>query len=253
MSTDRMVEREVRPRRTSHLVGWGLLAGGAIFFVGGAMHPKEDPPGVSAKEHLRVMYVDPAWYPAHALLLIGMLLIAATLVAVARRGTLAATPRAQTVGIIAAVAATLGALGMLLHLVAAIDADRIAAHRGTPITDVLGIVETLTVPAFGFSIAALAVVGSLTRVLGTLGHSVSTALAVAGGVGYGLAGGTILFTDRFDFLFPAASGIGVWAVAAGIGLLLGSRAVRPGEAVGDDQVSTTATVSASSSTPARTQ
>lgn len=152
MSTLQHTEENVRARRTSPRVGWGLLGGGAFFFVGGSMHPSDDPPGLSAKEHLELLFSDPAWYPSHALLLVGMLLIAASLVVLVRGGTLAAVPRAQKVGTIAAIAATLAALGMLLHLVAASDADRLGAGEGTPITNVHVVVETLTVPFFGFSI-----------------------------------------------------------------------------------------------------
>lgn len=47
----------------------------------------------------------------------------------------------------------------------------------------------------------------------------SAALGVVGGVAYGLAGGTFLFTDGLNVLFPFASGIGLWAIAGGIGLL----------------------------------
>jgi hypothetical protein len=47
------------------------------------------------------------------------------------------------------------------------------------------------------------------------------------GVGYGLAGITFPFTDRLDFLFPAVSGIALWTIAAGIGLLLRRRATSP--------------------------
>jgi len=58
----RSILSEERVRARSHpIVAWALLAGGAIFFVGGAMHPKEDPPGVSLKEHLRIMYKDGNW------------------------------------------------------------------------------------------------------------------------------------------------------------------------------------------------
>lgn len=221
MTTEQLAQHKVRPGRTSPLVGWGLLIGGVLFFVGGPMHPREDPPGVSRDEVLRLMYVDPAWYPAHALLLVGMLLIAACLVELVRGRTLAAAPRAQTVAAIAAFAASLATFGMVLHLAAAHDAARIAAHQSTPIADAQAIVETLAVPAFGFSIAALAVIGALTR---TLGNRVTAVFAVVGGIGYAIAGGTIMFTDRLDFLFPAASGIGLWAAAAAIGLLRGSRA-----------------------------
>jgi hypothetical protein len=218
MSTMPVTEEKLLARRSGPKIGWGLLIGGAFFLTGGPMHPKEDPPGVSAKEHLRVMFEDPAWYPSHALLLVGMALIAASLVALARGRSLSGVRRAHVAVVIAAVAAALAAPGMLLHLVAASDADAIAAHHSTPITDVQVIVETITVPAFGFSIAALAVVGAVTR---SLGNPVTAVPGVLGGVGYGLAGATFLFTDRLDFLFPAASGIALWTIAAGIGLLLG--------------------------------
>ena len=223
MTTEQMAEHQVRAERTGRLVTWGLLAGGALFFVGGSMHPREDPPDATRHEVLRLMFVDPAWYPAHFLILVGSILIAASLVAMVRGGNLVAFPRARMAAVIAAAGAVLGALGALVHLLAALDADRIATHAATPFTNLMGPIETLTVPAFGFSIAALALVGGLTR---TLGNRVTAVLGVVGGLGYGVAGGTILFTDRLDFLFPTASGIGLWAAAAGIGFLV--RRGRPG-------------------------
>lgn len=203
------------------LVGWGLVAGGASYLVGGSMHPSEDPPGLSAKEHLLLLYENPSWYPSHALLLVGMTLIAASLVALVRGNSLASAARAQAAANIAAIAAVVGAAASLLHLVAAADADAIAAGRSTPLTDVSLVVETLTAPAFGLSIAALAAIGASTR---TIGNRVTGSFGVVGGVAYALAGGTVLFTDKLNLLFPFSSGIGLWAVAAAIGLLLRARA-----------------------------
>lgn len=223
METGERAEQSVRSRRVSPLVKWALVGGGAFFFVGGSMHPGEDPPGLSVKEHLQLLFSDSAWYPSHALFLVGMVLMAVALVALVRGGTLP-TPRAQMVGAIAAVAAVLAAFGMLLHLVAASEADRIAAGQSTPITNVHVVVETITIPAFGFSIAALSVIGASTR---TVGNRLIAVLGVVGGVAYGLAGGTFAFTDALNFLFPVASGIGLWAIAAGIGLLLRSRGPIP--------------------------
>lgn len=221
MSTMQQTEESIRAPRVSPRVAWGLLGGGVFFFVGGSMHPGEDPPGLSLKEHLHLLFQDPAWYPSHALLLVGMVLIAASMVALVRGGTLASVPRAQRVGSIAAVAAVLGALDMLLHLVVASEASSIAAGGGTPLTDVHVVAETLTVPAFGFSIAALGVIGALTR---TIGNRLTAVLAVVGGVTYGLAGVTFAFTDRLNFLFPGGGVIGLWAIATGIRLLVRSRA-----------------------------
>ena len=216
MSTMQQTESNIHARRSGRAsppAGWVLLAGGVAFFIGGSMHPGDDPPGLTLKEHLHLLYTDPAWYPSHAVLLVGMVLMAAALVALVRNGTLT-DPRVQKVGAVAAGAAVLGALGMLLHLVAASEADRIAAGQTTPITDVQLVVESFAVPAFGLAIAALALIGASTR---TLGNRVIAVLAVV--IGYGLAGGTLLFTDALNFLFPAAGGIGLWAIAAGIGLL----------------------------------
>ncbi len=217
-----MTEGELVARRTNPLVAWGLVAGGVLFFAGGPLHPHEDPPGVGVKEHLRVMFEDPAWYPSHALLLVGTVLIAVSLVALVRGGSLSGVPRVHTVAVVAAAAAVLAAPATLLHLVAAVDADRIAAGRSTPLSDVQVVVETITVPVFGFAMAALAAVGAHTR---TLGNRLTAVLGVLGGVGYGLAGATFLFTDALDPLFPAAAGIALWTVAAGVGILLRQRAV----------------------------
>jgi hypothetical protein len=51
-------------RRAHPPIGWGLVIGGALFFVGGGMHPEQDPPDVTVKEHLHVMFEDSAWYPS---------------------------------------------------------------------------------------------------------------------------------------------------------------------------------------------
>lgn len=208
--------RHINPR-----IALTLLLGGAFFLAGGPMHPKEDPPGVSLHEHLRIMYENPLWYSSHTILLIGMVLIAASLVALARGRSFAAIPRAHTATVVAAVASSLAAAVMLLHLVAAVEADAIAAGDSTPLSDVLVIGDTIAVPAFGISIAALAVIGATTR---TLGNPVTALLGVVGGVGYALAGATILFTDALNFLFPTATGIALWTLAAGIALLWRQRA-----------------------------
>jgi hypothetical protein len=221
MSTMPTIEEQALTRRTSPMVAWLLVGGGVFFLAGGQIHPRQDPPGVSLKEHMRIMFEDPAWYPSHAALLVGTALIAASLVALVRGRSLAGVPRVHVAAVIAAIAASLATLGMLLHLVAASDATRIAHHEATPITDVQIITETITVPAFGFSIAALAVIGAATR---TLGNPVIAVLGVLGGIGFGLAGGTFLITDRLNFLFPTAVGIALWTIGAGIGLLLRRRA-----------------------------
>src|SRR5262245_28967966 len=106
------------PRSAPRIAG-GLIAGGLLFFIGGGMHPGEDPPGLSLKEHLLLLYEDPSWYPSHALQLAGMALIAASLVALVRGCALAAFPRVQAVAKVAAITAVLATVSALLHLVSA--------------------------------------------------------------------------------------------------------------------------------------
>lgn len=209
-------DERVRARQISPAVPWGLVAGGALFFAGGGMHPRQDPPDVTVKEHMHLMFEDHGWYPSHAVLLAGMALMAAALIALVRGGGLAAVPRAQLAATVAAVATALGALGMAVHLLAAVDSDKIAHGTSTPIVDTNLVVETITVPVFGLAVAALALVGATTR---TLGNRLTATLGTVGGVAYALAGATFLLTDALDPLFPLAGAIGLWAVATGIWLL----------------------------------
>ena len=218
-------ELEERVRARSHpIVAWVLLAGGAIFFVGGAMHPKEDPPGVSLKEHLRIMYVDGNWYPGHALLFVGMALMAAALVAVVRSGALSGVRAASVAGVVAATTALLGAAAAFLHLIMASEADRIADGLSTPLTNLNLVVETIVTPAFGLSIAALAVLGART---GTFGNRTAAGLAVVGGTAWALAGATFAFTEALNPLFPLAGLLGVWAIITAVSLLRRTRIADP--------------------------
>lgn len=210
--------------RIQPVVAWTLLAGGAMFFLGGAMHPKQDPPDVTLKEHLRIMYEDGNWYPGHTVLLFGMALIAAALVALVRSGALARVRSAHVAGVAAAATSSLGAVAASLHLTMATEADRIAAGQSTPLTNANLVVETIVTPAFGLSVAALAVIGVRT---GSIGNRAAAALAVVGGTAYALAGGTFLLTDALDPLFPLAGLLGAWAIVTAVSLLRHTRTTDP--------------------------
>jgi hypothetical protein len=201
--------------RIPALVPWALIAGGALFFVGGAMHPEEDPPDVTLKEHLRLMYEDGNWYASHTLQFIGIALVAVALVALARSGALASSRQTQRASVVAAVGAVGWAFGSFLHLIAATEADEIAADGSTPLTDALIVVETITVPVFCVGLVLLAVTGLRS---GLVGNRTAAACALIGGVAYAVVGATFAFTDALDPLFPLASFIGVWAVVTGVSL-----------------------------------
>jgi len=210
--------------RTQPFVPWTLLAGGAIFFVGGAMHPEEDPPDATLKEHLHAMYEDGNWYAGHTLQFVGMALMAAALVALVRSGALARVRSAQLAGVVAATTSSLGAVAAFLHLIMATEADRIAAGQSTPLTNANLVVETIVTPAFGLSIAAFAVIGMRT---GIIGNRTAAVLAVVGGGAWALAGGTFVFTDALDPLFPLAGFVGIWAIVTAISLLRHARTTAP--------------------------
>ncbi|MFE9644292.1 hypothetical protein ACFYO0_09180 [Streptomyces sp. NPDC006365] len=221
MASVPVTQKPALARRTNLLTAWSLVTGGVFFLVGGAMHPTEDLPDLSMAQQLRAMYEDPAWYPGHGAMFIGMVLITAALFALDRDPRIANVPRARTATRVTALTSIAATVGALLHLVAATDADRIGQSDSTPpLSDVYLVVETISVPLFSFSVAALAVIGALT---GTLGNRLTAVLGVVGGIGYGLAGGTAVFTPIFDFLFPTALGVALWMTAAGIGLLLRRR------------------------------
>jgi hypothetical protein len=218
------LSRSLERTRSPHVplsTGWLLVAGGVLFFIGGSMHPKEDPPGVSLKEHLRVMYEDDLWFPGHTVFFVGMVLFAAALVVLVRSGGLRRVGRAQTAAAVAAVATSVAAAGSLLHLASGSEADEIASGSATPLTDVLMVAETIYAPAFGLSIAALALVGAMTR---TVGNPIAAAFGVVGGLAYALAGGTFLLTDALDPLFPVSGAMAVWAVIVGVSALRRGRA-----------------------------
>jgi hypothetical protein len=120
------------------------------------------------------MYEDGNWYASHTLQVIGVALIAVALVALARSGALASSRQAQRAGVVAAVGAVGWAFGSFLHLIAATEADRIAADRSTPLTDALVVVETITVPVFCLGLVLLAVVGLRT---GHVGNRTAAACA----------------------------------------------------------------------------
>jgi len=223
MSRSNQPEECVRAR--SHpIVAWALLAGGAIFFVGGALHPKEDPPGVSLKEHLRVMYEDGNWYPGHALLFVGMALMAAALIALVRSGALTRVRAAYVAGVAAAITTSLGAVAAFLHLIMATEADRIADGLSTPLNNLNLVVETIVTPAFGLSIATLAVLGART---GSIGNRTAAGLAVVGGTAWALAGATFVFTEALNPLFPLAGLLGAWAIVTAVSLLRRSGTTDP--------------------------
>jgi hypothetical protein len=187
-----------------------LIAGGAAFFASGPLHPTGSDEGDKTAQ-LHSMLVDSAWYPAHLVGLLGFACVAAGLLALRRdpaiRDRLGGL---LTVSVVVAIVATLGGV---IHLFAATQAAEIEHGDTTPLVAAFMGVETIINPAWGLMIAALAVVGGLTR---ALGNRIVLPLGLLGGLAFAVATATIAFVDTFDPLFPVAGLAGVWLIATGI-------------------------------------
>ena len=210
-STDVRSSHSAASQRSARLGGICLALGGVAFFAGGVTHPS-DTGGGTKVDQLYQAFVQPSWYPSHALLLVSLALFAAAILQLRKRGDLApAMARLVNVVSVVAVVAT---VGMAVHLLAALGAASIADGQPSLIYEVQKWNETIINTLWGLGIIALAVAGGLTR---TLGSRITIPLGVVGGVSWCIATATIAFTDRFDPLFPiAGSLITVWAVAAGV-------------------------------------
>jgi hypothetical protein len=193
--------------RAGHLF---LVVGGAAFFIGGPLHPQGSDEG-DKTEQLHSMLVDSAWYPAHLVALLGFACVAAGLLALGRDPILRdRLGRLLPISAWVAVAATVGAV---VHLFAATQAADVEQGDTTPLVAAFMGVETILNPAWGLTIAALAVIGGLTR---ALGNRLVLPLGLLGGLAFAVATATIAFVDTFDPLFPVAGLAGVWLVATGI-------------------------------------
>ena len=187
-----------------------LVVGGAAFFASGPLHPTGSDEG-DKTEQLHSMLIDSAWYPAHLVALLGFVCVAAGLLALARYPVIRDHLGRQLP--ISAAVAVVAVLGAVIHLFAATQAAEIEHGDTTPLVAAFMGVETIINPAWGLMIAALAVVGGLTR---ALGNRIVLPLGLLGGLAFAVATATIAFVDTFDPLFPVAGLAGVWLVATGL-------------------------------------
>lgn len=197
--------------RSARLGGTCLALGGVAFFAGGVTHPSDSGGGTKV-EQLYDMFVQPTWYPSHALLLASFALFATAVLLLRTRGDLG--PRTARLVNLVSVVFVVGTLAMAVHLFDALGAGSIADGQPALASEVAKWNETVFSTLWGVGIVTLAVAGGLTQ---TLGNRIIMPLGVVGGVAWCLAAATIAFTDRFDPLFPiAGSLIPVWAVAVGV-------------------------------------
>lgn len=125
---------------------------------------------------------------------------------------------------VVSVISVLATIGMVLHLFAATGAEAIADGETNFGFHLQQGIETILDTIWALSIAALAVVGGLTR---SVGNRVTLALGLVGGLAFALASATIAFTDRYDPLFAVGSLIGIWGLVVGALALIRSDLVSP--------------------------
>jgi hypothetical protein len=188
-----------------------LALGGVAFIVGGISHPSGSGTG-SKTEQLHEMLVDPAWYPSHAILLLGMACLAAGLSGLHGRPELPAALRRLLP--IASVVAWVAVVGMAFHLAEGLNAGGIADGRMNTLARIQVVNETVIDTAWAFCIGAVAVIGGVT---GRIGNPILGAMGLVGAAAFALASATIAWTDRFDAFFPIGGLLGVWAVLVGLG------------------------------------
>lgn len=200
-------------RSSTKSAGFGLALAGVLIFLGGFLHPRADTGG-GFDATFAGLFADPKWAPSHAVTLVGLVILAASLAALVRTGALP-SGRLRTLGVVATAGAAISAVEMLPHLFAGSEAEAFVRGEGTPVIDVHLALQAVATPVLGFAVAALALVGARTRVVG---HPFAAVLGVVGGVAFGLAGPAILILEdpRVAPLFIGASGIAVWLMVSGI-------------------------------------
>jgi hypothetical protein len=161
-----------------------LASAGLLIGLGGVLHPRVD----STKEFeqgLAGMFESSMWTGSHLLTMAGFAVLAVSLVLLVRALGAAWTPRLRLLAWIAAAGAGFAAIESVPHLLASSDAA--AIHRGdpTPLADLHQVLQAVSTPVVGISVAALALVGA--RSGGLDAGRVATALGVIGGLAFAQA------------------------------------------------------------------
>ena len=192
----------------------GLTAAGLLMAAGGMMHPQADADG-GYEEALAGMFDASAWTVSHALVLAGLIVLALSAAGLARGAAREWTPAARTAVRAVAVAAGLAVVEAVPHLLASSEAGALRGGDATPLTDVHAVLQVLSTPALGLSVAALAVLSARDRLL--TNGPIAAAVAVTGGLAYALAGPLMAVTQdpALSPLFAGSAGLAVWLVLAG--------------------------------------
>lgn len=198
------------PQRRDLASGSALIAGAAFFLPSGLLHP-EPGPGTGLQQ-IHEMVTDPRWIPSAAL---GLAAFACFAWAFARlSGSSESLGRALRWGAVSSAAV---AVGQLLYVFGRMGADPLARDEGNWFSWVMFATHLFVNPVWGVAVAAIALVGGLSRRL--LGR-VSLVVGVVGGLSWTVSMLTAPYLDIDDILFPVAGTLLTgWALALGVVLL----------------------------------
>ena len=196
-----------------------MIAGAVALFIGGMLHPEEDP-ALSGHASQAAWIGDPMWVPSHSLILLSSILFALGLVGLLHhRPGLPAT--ARRAGWVAVAGAVLSVVENVPHLAATTESDAAAAGHSTPFLSTHMVLALLAFPLFGFAVAALALLAGR-----QLAHPVLSIAAAIGGVAWGIAPWAVgpLGIESLDTLFIVGMLMALWFVAVSISGLKGPKA-----------------------------
>ena len=191
-----------------------LTAGGLLLAAGGLMHPHADAEA-GYEQALAGMFDASAWTASHALTMAGFLLVSVAMAGLLRNVADGWTKPTRIAGWAVVAGAALAAVEALPHLLASSEGDALVRGEATPLTDLHALLQSVSTPAFGLAVAALALTTARDRTLGN--GRIAAAVATAGGIAFALAGPLMAITKdpALSPLFAGAAGLAVWIALAG--------------------------------------
>ncbi len=135
--------------------GWriALVASGVVMLTGAPRHPSSDAK-YSMREELAIMTSHPDWVPAHLMVMLATILLAAGLLMAYRKG---AWPGVQPALGIAAVAVTAYVVETGFHLAAAVDNHALHHGGATPVATTHVWLSLLLYPVTGLALSYLGI------------------------------------------------------------------------------------------------
>lgn len=202
------------PQRRDLVSGGALIVGAAFFLPSGLLHP-EPGPGTDMQQ-LHEMVTDPTWIPSAALTVAAFACFALAFARLSRSGD--RSTRVLRWGAVSSVAV---AVGSFVYLFGRVGSDSLARDEGNWFSSVMFVTHLFVNPAWGLTVAAVAVVCALNSRGGRgMGRTVSVVVGVVGGLTWTVSMLTAPYLDIDDVTFPIAGTLlTLWTLAHGVALL----------------------------------